>query len=130
VFCQLGVQFVVARTWKGGRTGERKLTRVLSPICRAQKLKNRVKLRRVRRANIAPAPQVCLRGKQEFHIVGRFDYELCACPFEKCPASGIFYKDPLSSPHQKFGLAKPMAPLATGLCITEMLKFQPSSRFR
>jgi hypothetical protein len=55
VFCQLGVQFVVARTWEGGRTGERKLknqknARVLCPICRIQKLNHRAKLKRARRA--------------------------------------------------------------------------------
>ena len=55
VFCQLGVQFVVARTWEGGRTGERKLknqknARVLCPICRTRKLKDRAKQKRNRRA--------------------------------------------------------------------------------
>jgi hypothetical protein len=43
VFRELGVQFVVARTWNGGRTDERKLknqknARVLCPICRTQSL--------------------------------------------------------------------------------------------
>lgn len=55
VFCQLGVEFVVARTWEGGRTGERKLknqknARVLCPICRTAKLTNRAKQKRDRRA--------------------------------------------------------------------------------
>jgi len=55
VFCQLGVQFVVARTWEGGRTDERKLknqknARVLCPICRTHKLTVRAKHQRTRRA--------------------------------------------------------------------------------
>ena len=55
VFCLLGVQFVVARTWEGGRTGERKLknqknARVLCPICRTKKLSVRAKQQRARRA--------------------------------------------------------------------------------
>jgi hypothetical protein len=54
VFCQLGVQFIVARTWEGGRTGERKLknqknARVLCPICRSAKLSVRAKQKRERR---------------------------------------------------------------------------------
>ncbi|HEY6252032.1 MAG TPA: hypothetical protein VI685_18910, partial [Candidatus Angelobacter sp.] len=54
VFCQLGVQFVVARTWEGSRTGERKLknqknARVLCPICRTAKLSVRAKQKRERR---------------------------------------------------------------------------------
>jgi len=59
VFCQLGVQFVVARTWEGGRTGERKLknqknARVLCPICRTAKLTIRAKQKRTRRAQRKP----------------------------------------------------------------------------
>jgi hypothetical protein len=55
VFCELGVQFVVARTWEGSRTGERKLknqknARVLCPICRLHKLTVRAKQQRARRA--------------------------------------------------------------------------------
>ena len=55
VFCQLGVQFVVARTWEGGRTGERKLknqknARVLCPICRTAKLTIRANQKQDRRA--------------------------------------------------------------------------------
>lgn len=55
VFFDLGVQFVVARTWEGGRVGERKLknrknARMLCPICRAQKLKQHAKQQRARRA--------------------------------------------------------------------------------
>lgn len=55
VFCELGVQFVVARTWNGGRLGERKLknqknARVLCPICRPQKLTVRAARQRARRA--------------------------------------------------------------------------------
>jgi len=53
VFCQLGVQFVVARPWKGGRTSERKLknqknARVLYPICHTAKLSIRAKQKRAR----------------------------------------------------------------------------------
>jgi hypothetical protein len=55
VFCELGVQFIVARTWEGGRIGERKLknqknARVLCPICRTHKLTVRAKQQRARRA--------------------------------------------------------------------------------
>lgn len=55
VFCELGVQFVVARTWEGDRTGERKLknqknARVLCPICRTQKLSVRARQQRARRS--------------------------------------------------------------------------------
>ncbi|HEV2987319.1 MAG TPA: hypothetical protein VG759_02675 [Candidatus Angelobacter sp.] len=55
VFYQLGVQFIVARTWEGGRTGERKLknhknARVLCPICRTKKLTVRAAQQRARRA--------------------------------------------------------------------------------
>jgi hypothetical protein len=54
VFFQLGVKFVVAQTWEGGRTDERKLknrknARVLCPICRTKKLTVRAAQQRIRR---------------------------------------------------------------------------------
>lgn len=68
VFCQLGVQFVVARTWEGGRTDERKLknqknARVLCPICRKHKLSVRAKHQRGRRAQRKlPFPEIAPTG--------------------------------------------------------------------
>jgi len=58
VLCQLGAQFVVARTWEG-RTGERKLknqknARLLCPISRAAKLRTRPRQERDRRTQGKP----------------------------------------------------------------------------
>ena len=74
VFCQLGVQFVVARTWEGGRTDERKLknrknARVLCPICRTHKLTVRAKHQRARRAQRKLPFNVRTQSSQMFHLL-------------------------------------------------------------
>lgn len=82
VFCQLGVQFVVARTWEGGRTGERKLknrknARVLCPICRTNKLKAcaaQQRARRARRKRKATTPTALIHNWYNpiFRFISRF----------------------------------------------------------
>lgn len=59
VFFELGVKFMVAQTWEGGRTDERKLknrkhARVLCPIYRIRKLTIRASQQRTRRSQLSP----------------------------------------------------------------------------
>jgi hypothetical protein len=71
VFFELGVKFVVAQTWEGGRTDERKLknrknARVLCPICRTKKLSIRAAQQRARRA---AGKTLCSDGKESFCVL-------------------------------------------------------------
>lgn len=92
VFCELGVQFVVARTWEGGRTGERKLknqknARVLCPICRTHKLNVRATQQRSRRAQRRlpfPEPAKSRRAARSTQPKPQRGNGILTCIFFRC----------------------------------------------